>query len=114
MGLRNKQDCECLLYVSWSGIWGIATRNMILVSGDAKLLGGPKLHLLTGAPSREPANPDRGEMTQQMRSWTSPKSINPNPGGLAAWRRLPMLNIKQGYKIDSGRAGTADSIRWEA
>jgi hypothetical protein len=54
---------------------------MILVSGDAKFLGGPKLQLLTEAPSRGPANPVYGEMTQQMRFGTIPKLVNPNPDG---------------------------------
>jgi hypothetical protein len=82
---------------------------MILVSGDAKLLGGPRLQLLTGASPRGPANPDCGRMTQQMRFWTSPKSVNPNPDGI-----LLMFNTEQGYKLNTGRAGTADDTKWES
>jgi hypothetical protein len=34
--------------------------------------------VLRGLP-REPTIVARSEMTQQMRCWTSPKSVNPNP-----------------------------------
>jgi hypothetical protein len=78
------------------------------VIGRKGILSRIPLRIVVRASSRRPANPDCGKMTQQIRFWTSPKSINPNPGGAP-----PMFNMEQGYKINTWQAGTADGIKRE-